>query len=212
MSHVQRTDLPAPPEPKVVGPDYVQSFDNLSAEDFMKIYLETLRYQDPFRQQDISKSIEDVVRLNQIKFYTDMKFFMDSFTTWMNQITFLQTINLIGKDFVFSADVLNPADGTEYYIVAGERVAGVKVQIYDGDELVKEIEMDLERGLNPLDLSDLPAGQYTVRITKDDFEVSGVQLGFKDRVKSVGIIGGELMLELESGRQVSAGRIIYVGV
>jgi len=212
MSHVNGINLPGVREPKVVGPDYVQSFDNLSAQDFMKIYLETLRFQDPFRQQDISKSIEDVVRLNQIRFFTDMKLFMDSFTTWMNQLTFLQTINLIGKDFVFASDRLDNTGGVQYYLVSGERVEGVTVQILDGDEVVKEFTMDLERGLNPLDLSDLPTGQYSVRVLKEEFDVSGVQLGFRDTVQSVGILGGELLLELASGRQISAGQIIYVGV
>ncbi len=212
MSHINGINNPAVQEPRIVGPDYVQSFDNLTAEDFMKIYLETLRYQDPFRQQDISKSVEDVVRLNQIRFFTDMKFFMDSFTTWMNQITFMQTINLIGKDFVFASDRLDNTGGVQYYLVSGERVEGVTVQILDGEEVVKEFTMDLDRGLNPLDLTDLPTGQYSLRVLKDDFDVSGVQLGFRDTVRSVGILGGELLLELASGRQISAGQIIYVGV
>ena len=212
MNHINGINNPSVQEPRIVGPDYVQSFDNLSAEDFMRIYLETLRYQDPFRQQDISKSIEDVVRLNQIRFYTDMKFFMDSFTAWMNQITFMQTINLIGKDFVFASDRLDNTGGVQYYLVSGERVEGVTVQIFDGEEVVKEFTMDLERGLNSLDLADLPTGQYSIRIMKEGFDIPGIQLGFRDTVQSAGIIGGELLLELSSGRQISANQIIYVGV
>ena len=211
MIHIGSINVPSQ-EPEVVGPDYVQSIDNLSAEDFMKIYLETLRYQDPFRQQDLSKSIEDVVRLNQIKFFTDMKFFMDAFAAWMNQITFMQAINLIGKDFVFASDRLDNTGGVQYYLVSGERVEGVTVQILDGEEVIQEFTMDLERGLNPLDLADLPTGQYSIRIMKEGFDISGIQLGFRDTVQSVGIIGGELLLELASGRQISASQIIYVGV
>ncbi len=200
-----------PPEPKIVGPDYVQSFDNMSATDFMKIYLETLKFQDPFRQQDLSKSLEDVVRLNQVRFYMDMKSFMENFTSWMNQITFMQTINLIGKEFVFATDTLDTVRGGEYHILSGEKVSNVTVKIYDGEEVVKEIKMDLERGLNPIDISDLPKGQFTVKVFKGDYEVQGWQLGFKDSVKSAGIVNGELMLDLLSGRQVSASQIIYTG-
>ncbi len=200
-----------PPEPKIVGPDYVQSFDNMSATDFMKIYIETLKFQDPFRQQDLSKSLEDVVRLNQVRFYTDMKQFMESFTAWMNQMTFMQTINLIGKEFVFSTETLDTLKGGDYYILSGERVSDVKVKIYDGDEVIKEMEIDLEKGLNPIDISDLPKGQFTVKVFKGDFEVPGWQLGYKDAVKSAGIVNGELMLDLLSGRQASASQIIYTG-
>lgn len=200
-----------PKEPKIVGPDYVQSFDTMSAEDFMKIYLETLKFQDPFNQQDLSKSLEDMVRLNQIRFYTDMKFFMENFKAWMNQITFMQTINLIGKEFVFATDTIDTIKGGEYYVLSGERIQNVKVEIYDGDELVKRIEMDIEKGLNSIDISDLPKGQYTVKFVKGDYEVPGLQLGFKDSVKSAGVINGDLMLDLLSGRQASASQIIYTG-
>lgn len=212
MSHVEtRYDL-KPPQPKVVGPDYVQSFDNLSAEDFMRIYLETLRFQDPFRQNDISKAIEDTVRLNQIKFFTDMKRFVDSITAWLNQMTFMQALNLIGRSFLFKTDLLDTVKGGEYYILAGERMEGVTVRIYDGEELVKEIRIDLKKGLNPIDISDLPKGQFTVRVFKGDFEVTeGWDLGFMDTVKAAGIINGELMIELLSGRQVPASKIIYSG-
>ncbi len=200
-----------PKEPKVVGPDYVQSFDNMSATDFMKIYIETLKYQDPFKQQDLSKALEDVVRLNQVRFYTDIKNFMDSFTAWMNQITFMQTINLIGKEFVFSTDTVDTLKGGEYYLLSGERVEGVKVRIYDGEEVIKEIDMDLDRGLNLIDTTDLPKGQFTVKVFKGDYELTSWQLGFKDAVKSAGIVNGELMLDLLSGRQASSSQIIYTG-
>ncbi|HIQ31692.1 MAG TPA: flagellar hook assembly protein FlgD [Aquifex aeolicus] len=198
-------------KPKVVGPDYVQSFDNMSATDFMKIYLETLRYQDPFRQQDLSKSLEDVVRLNQIKFFTEMKSFIEGMTSWMNQMTFLRTIDMIGKEFVFSSNILDTVKGGEYVILSGEKVSGVKVRVYDGEELVKEISMDLDAGLNPLPLDDLPDGQFSVKVMKDGFEVQGWELGVREVIVSVGIVNGELMLETASGRRFPASRIIYAG-
>jgi len=201
-----------PPEPRIVGPDYVQSFDNMSATDFMKIYLETLKFQDPFKQQDISKSLEDVVRLNQVRFYTDMKLFTESLTAWMNQMTFLQTVNMIGREFVFGTDVLDTVKGGDYYILSGERVRDVVLKVYDGEEVIREIELDLERGLNPVDISDLPKGQFKVKLFKGDYELPGWQLGFMDTVRSAGIVNGELVLDLLSGRQVSASQIIYTGV
>ncbi len=200
-----------PPEPEIVGPDYVQSFDNISANDFMKIYLETLKFMDPFKQQDLSKSLEDVVKLNQIRFYTEFQTFMESLKAWMNQITFMQTIGLIGKEFVFSTDMIDTLKGGEYYILSGERVSGVKIKIYDGEEVIKEIPIDLEKGLNLVDISDLPKGQFTVKVFKGDYEVPGWQLGFRDMVKSAGIINGELVLDLLSGRQATSSQIIYAG-
>lgn len=200
-----------PPQPRIVGPDYVQSVDNMTAQDFMKIYIETLRYQDPFNQQDISKAIDDMVKLNQMKFFTEMKLFMDDFKAWMNQLTFMQTLGLIGKTFVFQTDTLDTLRGGEYFIFSGERMQDVTVKIYDGDEVIKEFTMDIERGLNPLDISDLPNGQFTVKFFRDDLEIDTLQLGFRDTVTSVGIVGGDLVLDLGSGRQAFSSQIIYAG-
>ncbi len=85
------------------------------------------------------------MKLNQIKFYTDMKTFMESFKAWMNQMTFMQTISLIGKEFVFSTDTVDALKGGDYQILSGEKVEDVVVKIYDGDEVIKEISMDAER-------------------------------------------------------------------
>ncbi len=212
MSHLNSINLPKPPEPKIVGPDYVQSFDNMSAEDFMKIYLETLKFQDPFRQQDISKSVEDVVRLNQIKFFTDTKSFMETFTAWMNQLSFMQSVNLIGKSLVFATDTVDTSSGNDYYLLSEEEIKGIRVRFIQEGEIVKEVSLDLQKGLNRLDLTGLPAGRFTVQIEKDGADLSGIRLGFKDTVRSIGILGGKLTLELGSGIQVSSDQIIYVGV
>ena len=198
-----------PPDPKIVGPDYVQSVDTMSSSDFLKIYLETLRYQDPFNQQDLSKSLEDMVRLNQIRFFNEVKSFMEDFKAWMNQFTFMQTLSLIGKSFVFQSDLLDTLNQSEYYIVSGDFVDNVTVKIYEGEEVIKEIEMDLVKGLNKLDVSDLPRGQFTVKVFKGDTELTNWNLGYKDTVKSAGVLEGELVLDLLSGRQVPASKILY---
>jgi flagellar basal-body rod modification protein FlgD len=200
-----------PKEPKVVDADYVQSVDSLSAQDFMQIYLETLKYQDPFQQTDISKSIDDMVKLNQIRYFSEVMSFMEGLTAWMNQITFVNSLNFVGKEFVFKTDTIDTLKGGNYYILSSEELTGVKVQILDGEEVIKEIEMDIKKGLNSLDIGDLPKGQFTVKLTRQDTEVVGWQLGFLDKITAVGILEGELMFDLESGRKSSADAIIYAG-
>jgi len=119
---------------------------------------------------------------------------------------------MIGREFVFGTDVLDTVKGGDYYILSGERVRDVVLKVYDGEEVIREIELDLERGLNPVDISDLPKGQFKVKLFKGDYELPGWQLGFMDTVRSAGIVNGELVLDLLSGRQVSASQIIYTGV
>ena len=196
---------------RVLPRDYVQSVDELSPNDFLKIYLETLRYQDPFNQTDISKSLDDMLKIHQIKYFSNMEEFLNKLQTWMNQITFLNTANLLGKEFVFKTDVIDTISRDKYYILSDGDYENVTLRIYDGDTVIREVNLNLSRGLNEIDLSDLPEGQYSYEILKDGVPLNNVVLGFKDRVKAVGIINGELILELESGIDVPSDKIVYVG-
>lgn len=200
-----------PPEPKVVSKDYTQGVDNLTSDDFLKIYMETLRYQDPFEQRDFSKMLEDMARLNEIRHFNDMRNFLEGLKGWFNQMTFLSSLSLIGKDFVFSAQEIDTLKGGEYFLLSPEDLKGVSVKFMDGEDVVKEYKLDIKRGLNPLDLSDLPKGQFGVKVFKDGLELKDLSLGFKSKIVSVGILKGELVFELESGRIVSPSDIIHSG-
>ena len=200
-----------PKSPKILPEDYVQSVDNMSASDFLKIYLETLRFQDPFNQTDLSKSLEDMVRIHQIKYFTDMKQFLEDLKSWLNQMTFLNTATLIGKEFLFKAETLDTSKRDKYYLIADDDYENVKARIYDGDELVKEVELSLKKGVNEFDVSKLPKGNFSVEFVQEGVPVKGITLAFKDKIKSVGIINKELVLDLEAGGSVSADKIVYTG-
>ncbi len=200
-----------PPEPKVLPKNYTQGVDNLSSEDFLKIYMETLKYQDPFQPQDLSKMLEDMTKLNQIKYMNDMKTLMEGLKGWFNQITLLSSLSLIGKEFLFSVDKLDTLSGEQYYLLSSEDIKGATLKVMDGDEVVKEFQVDIKKGLNPLDLDGLPKGQFSIKIFKDGLSLDGVALGMMGKIKSVNISGGELLFELENGELVSPSKLIYAG-
>ena len=200
-----------PKSPNVLPKDYVQSVENMSASDFLKIYLETLRFQDPFNQTDLSKSLEDMVRIQQIQYFTDMKTFLNELKGWLNQITFLNTATLIGKEFLFKTETLDTIKRDTYYLISDDNYENIKVRIYDGDELVKEIELTLKKGVNEFEVSELPEGQFRVEFVREGLPIEGITLAFKDSVKAVGIINQDLILDLTSGVSVGADRIVYVG-
>ncbi|QID33247.1 flagellar hook assembly protein FlgD [Pampinifervens florentissimum] len=200
-----------PPEPKVLPKNYTQGVDNLSSEDFLKIYMETLKYQDPFQPQDLSKMLEDMTRLNQIRYMNDMKNFMESLKGWFNQITLLSSLSLIGKEFVFSTDKIDTLKGGQYYLLSSEDIKGATIRIMDGNDVIKEYQVDINKGLNPIELRDLPKGQFSVQILKNGMPVDGLNLGVMGKIKSVSVSGGELLFELENGELVSPSRLIYAG-
>ncbi len=200
-----------PPEPKVLPKNYTQGVDNLSSEDFLKIYMETLKYQDPFQPQDLSKMLEDMTRLNQIRYMNDMKSFMEGLKGWFNQITLLSSLSLIGKEFVFSTDKIDTLKGGQYYLLSSEDIKDATLRIMDGEDVIKEYQVDINKGLNPIELRDLPKGQFSVQILKNGMPVDGLNLGVMGKIKSVSVSGGELLFELENGELVSPSRLIYAG-
>ena len=152
-----------------------------------------------------------MVRIQQIQYFTDMKTFLEELKGWLNQITFLNTATLIGREFLFRTDTLDTIKRDTYYLISDGDYEDVKVRIYDGDELVKELEISLKEGVNEFDVSELPEGQFRVEFLRNGLPVEGIVLAFRDSVKAVGIINQELVLDLASGVSVGADRIVYVG-
>lgn len=200
-----------PKEPKILPKDYTPGIDNLSSEDFLRIYMETLRYQDPFQPQDPSKMLDDMVKLNQIKYMSDVKSFVEGLKGWFNQMTLLSSLNLTGKDLVFSVDKIDTLKGGQYYILSPEDLKGATLRVMDGEDVIKEVQIDLRKGLNPIDLEDLPKGQFEIRLMKNGIPIQDFSLGLQGKVRAVSIVNGDLFFELEGGELVSPSRLIYAG-
>jgi flagellar basal-body rod modification protein FlgD len=200
-----------PQEPKVLPPNYTPGVDSLTSEDFLKIYMETLRYQDPFQAQDLSKMLDDMVKLNQVRFFNDMRSFTEGLKALFNQSTLISSLSLVGKDVIFSVEEVNTVKGGQYYLLSSENVPQATVKFFDGDQVVKEIRIDLRKGLNELNLDGLPRGQFRIKVFKDGLEYPNVQLGIKGGIKAAAIMNGQLLFELLDGSMIDPSKIIYLG-
>lgn len=200
-----------PQEPKVLPPNYTPGVDNLTSEDFLKIYMETLRYQDPFQAQDLSKMLDDMVKLNQVRFFNDIRSFTEGLRALFNQSTLISSLSLVGKDVIFSTEEVNTVKGGQYYLLSPENISQATVKFFDGDQVVKEIRIDLRKGLNELNLDGLPRGQFRVKVFKDGLEYPNVQLGIKGSIKAAAVMNGQLLFELSDGSMIDPSKIIYLG-
>jgi len=200
-----------PQEPKVLPPNYTPGVDSLTSEDFLKIYMETLRYQDPFQTQDLSKMLDDMVKLNQVRFFNDMRSFTEGLKALFTQSTLISSLSLVGKDVIFSTEEVNTVKGGQYYLLSPKNISQATVKFFDGDQVVKEIRIDLRKGLNELNLDGLPRGQFQVKVFKDGLEYPNVQLGIKGSIKAAAIMGGQLLFELLDGSMIDPSKIIYLG-
>ena len=200
-----------PSPPKVLPPNYTPGVDSMSSEDFLKVYLETLRYQDPFQAQDLSKMLDDMVKLNQVRFFNDIRSFTEGIKALFNQSTLISGLSLVGKDVVFSVDEVSTLKEGKYTLLSSEDINDVVVKFMDGDTVVKELRMDLKKGLNELSLDGFPGGQFKVKIYKDGMEYPYVQVGLRGVIKAAAVINGELLFELADGSLLSPSKIIYIG-
>ena len=208
---LEKTYEVKPKEPKILPPGYTQGIDNMTPDDFLKIYIETLKYQDPFQQQDLSKMLDDMVKLNQVKHFNDIRTFLEGLKGWFNQMTFMFGLTLIGKEAVFATETLDTLRSGEYFLLSNGNYNNVTVKVMDGEEVVKEMKVNLGKGLNTLDIPGLPPGQYTLKFYKDGLELSGLILGVKGVIKSASVIGQSLMFELENGLLLDSSKIVHVG-
>jgi flagellar basal-body rod modification protein FlgD len=200
-----------PQEPKVLPPNHTLGVDSLTSEDFLKIYMETLRYQDPFQAQDLSKMLDDMVKLNQVRFFNDIRSFTEGLKALFNQSTLISSLSLVGKDVIFSTEEVNTVKGGQYYLLSPENISQATVKFFDGEQVVKEIKIDLKKGLNELNLDGLPKGQFKVKVFKDGLEYPNVQLGIKGSIKAAAVMNGQLLFELLDGSMIDPSKIIYLG-
>ncbi len=88
------------------------NYDNseMDQEDFLKVLLAQYQYQDPFETQDVSKLIDDTVKLQELKV---MQEFEDSVNMLnSNDTLFFNTTNLIDKTVLYEGDLTYVSNGT----------------------------------------------------------------------------------------------------
>lgn len=111
-------------KPKVVD----ANFDNskMSREDFLKVLLMDLQFQDPLNAKDISEFIDNTVKLKQMESFDSIQKLADAFSGISSNLMFAS--NLIGKNIVYD----DGKSGT----VSGVMVQDSKLYLKVGEDLV----------------------------------------------------------------------------
>lgn len=175
---------------------------DIKTEDFLKIYLKMLELQDPTDPLKIEDMINQNYQLQQISFLTRLEGTMKSLAEAQRLGYITQAGFLIGKEVVFQTDAITDTS-LSYVLLSTEDYGKVEVSIADRitGKVVKTLQIDLSKGLNKLDLSDLPPGDYTVTVTKEGNPLKGVFLGVSGTVEYVSLVGDEPVLGLPFGER-----------
>ncbi|BCD61866.1 flagellar basal-body rod modification protein FlgD [Nitratiruptor sp. YY08-26] len=155
---------------------YDANYDNsqIDQEGFLKVLLTSFQYQDPFEAQDITKFIDNTVKLRELEV---MKNFEDSVNALNNNNTlFMNATNLIGKKVLYKGDntyVLNGKSEVQFSLKKDANYAVVYLSNKEGEIVAKKEYSDLkanEKYVFEVNDETIEDGYYKVSVVAQEGE------------------------------------------
>jgi flagellar basal-body rod modification protein FlgD len=177
-------------KPKVVDANYDNS--KMSQNDFLKVLLADLKWQDPLNAKDISDFIDNSVKLRQMESLDSIQKLVDTLSTFTNSI--VNASSMIGKKVKY--------EGNQTYVSQGQSsiefklnapAQNVKVSLVDSNgNIVEQKEFTNLNGntIYPLSIENqnLTDGYYKVLVSAKDSAGNDVQV----TIYSTGIVNSIL--------------------
>ncbi len=155
-------------EPKVVDKNYDNS--KMSNEDFLKVLLADLQWQDPLEAKDISEFINNSVKLREMEVLNDFQKTVELLKKVNESNALLYGSSLIGKKIFYEGNATYVKDGkstVQFKLEDDAEVVNVIVMNQVG-EVVDEKTFDNVKGGQVLTFKieneKLPDGYYTVYV------------------------------------------------
>ncbi|WP_022847401.1 FlgD immunoglobulin-like domain containing protein [Desulfurobacterium sp. TC5-1] len=153
---------------KIVDANYDNS--KMSQEDFLKVLLADLQWQDPLQAEDISDFIDNTVKLEELQTYDDFETSVKQLLEANQSNALLTASSLIGKVVKYEGNRTYIEGGSGYAEIKLDSAADtVKVNILDsaGNVVDSETLYNLQGGVSypiSIDNPSLPDGYYTVSV------------------------------------------------
>jgi flagellar basal-body rod modification protein FlgD len=171
---------------------YDANYDNaeMGQDDFLQVLLANFKYQDPFETQDISKFIDNTVKLRELEIMNNFENSVKALND--NNTLFLNSANLIDKNIVYKGDRLYIEDGKAYVeFSVKENADEAEVYIYDdnGQKIAEESFRDLKVGKKytfELENIEVEDGYYNVSVVANN-QNSSVEADVYSSAKVSGI-------------------------
>ncbi|WP_457754803.1 flagellar hook assembly protein FlgD [Thermovibrio ammonificans] len=179
---------------KVVGPDYDNS--KMSKEDFLKVLLANLQWQDPLQAEDISQFIDDSVKLREMEALNDFENSVDKMVSTLNSLSLFYASGFIGKLILYKGNQTYVENGKGYVsFTLPSDAASVTVEVLDQNgNVVEEKELtNLSAGTYPFEIDnpDLPDGYYTVYVTAKDANGNSIDVTVESRALVQSVVKGD---------------------
>ncbi|MRI83764.1 MAG: flagellar hook capping protein [Nitratiruptor sp.] len=198
-------------------PVYDANYDNsqMDQEGFLKVLLTSFQYQDPFETQDISKFIDNTVKLRELEI---MNTFEESVKSLNSSDTlFLSAANLIGKKLLYEGRSTYVEGGKSHIQFTPLRESPeATLYIYDSEGRVvaqrsfSNLEAN-QRYTFDLDDASLEDGYYKVSVVaQNGGEEVEVKLYVTGRADGIQKDGSEIVVLVDDGK-VPLGNIVKIG-
>ncbi|WP_457567710.1 flagellar hook assembly protein FlgD [Desulfurobacterium sp.] len=155
-------------EVKVVDANYDNS--KMSQQDFLKVLLADLKWQDPLEAKDISDFIDNTVKLEELQTYDDFETSVKQLLEANQSNALLTASSLIGKVVRYEGNRTYLKGGSGYAEIKLSSAADtVKIEILDssGNVVDSRVLYNLKGGVSypvEIDNPSLPDGYYTVSV------------------------------------------------
>ncbi len=156
---------------KVVGPDYDNS--KMTKEQFLKVLLATIEWQDPLQAENISDFINNSVKLREMEVLNSFENSVDDLKNSLKSTELFYATSFIGKEVLYQGDKTYVKDGKgKFYFELKKPASYVEVVVKDskGNVVDRKEFTDLSSGSYPVEIDNpsLQNGYYTVSVLAKD--------------------------------------------
>jgi len=189
-----------------------------SKEDFMKILLKQLNYQDPLNPMDSTQFTSQLTQFSTLEQLTNMNSTLDNVLAFQHSMQNASIANLIGRTVTVSGDTTNLNNTADVSYVLSNDAASVKISIYDGSgKLVAtknagpQLKGDNEFIWDGKDVSgnQMPKGSYTFEVKAKDASGGTVEALTNSSGTVTGVVFKDDLtyLVLNDGRNINLSEI-----
>jgi len=156
------------PEPKIVGPEFDNS--EMSKEDFLKVLLANIQWQDPLEAADINEFISNSVKLREMEVLNSFENSVKELEESNSMLALISASSLIGRKIRYAGIVTYVENGkgyAEFKLDSDADLVKISLIDEDGNVVDSNIFYDLEGGITypfEIDNPELKDGYYTVMV------------------------------------------------
>jgi len=169
------------------------NYDNakMSQEDFLKVLLANIQWQDPLEAQDISEFINNTVKLREMEVLNNFESSVKEMSNSLNSYALFFASSFIGKEVLYQGNQTLVKGGkgkATFSLDSPAQEITLTVTDSDGNLVEKKTFYNLEPGSYPfeIDNASLKDGYYTVSVSAKAYDGSPVEV----KVESYALVNG----------------------